>query len=182
MKRSILAAALLVTLLPGCREDTIFLVRVTDINSGAATLADVQTIDEGPPIVITIPNDVVSLRITNKPYSPSVLTAPETYWHDFLLTSYSVRWRYADGTSLSGFDFDGGLSELIPINQTVEMGILLVPASMKMQAPFNTAVGGGASFDLIATIEFRGHPVIDPGKTYRFSGSTSVTIAELADQ
>ena len=134
MKRSILAAVLLLLVLPGCKEENTFLVRVTDINGGVATQADVQVVDIGPPIVITVPNDVVGIKITNKPYSPGVVTVPQTYWHDFMVTSYSITWRYADGTPLAGFDLQGGLSELIPINTTVEMGLLLVPASMKTSA------------------------------------------------
>jgi len=185
MKRAILAAALLVILLPGCDEPNLqspFLVRITDINEGFPTSSDVQVIDIGPPIVISVPEDWATMTITNKPYSPSVVTAPNTYWHDFLVTGYTVSWRYADGTALSGFDFEGGTSTLVPVNSSVDMGILLVPAGMKTVAPFVNAVGGGAFFMLIADIELRGHPVNDPSAEYVLTGSTSVNIADYADE
>jgi hypothetical protein len=185
MKRLILAAALMVILLPGCGEENLqspFLVRISSINDGFPTAADVQVIDIGPPVVVSVPEDWATVYVTNKPYSPSIVAPPETYWNDFLVTGYRVSWRYADGTPLSGFDFEGGTNMLVPINTTVEMGMLLVPAGMKTVPPFVNAVGGGAFFMLIADVEFWGHPVNDPGTTYRMTASTSVNIADYADE
>jgi len=185
MKRAILAVALMMILLPGCAEKNLqspFLVRVTDINNGFPTSSDVQVIDIGPPIVISVPEDWATVTITNKPYNTGLVAPPDTYWNDFILTGYSVSWRYADGTALNGFDFEGGASSLIPINSSVEVGVLLVPAGMKTVAPFVNAVGGGAFFMLIADIEFRGHPVTDPGTEFVLTGSTSVNIADYADE
>ena len=53
---------------------------------------------------------------------------------------------------------------------------------MKTVPPFVSAVGGGAFFMLVADIEFWGHPVTDPDTIYRLSASTSVNIADYADE
>jgi len=185
MKRAILAIATMAILLSGCGEKNLqspFLVRITDINGGFPTASDVQVIDIGPPVVISVPEDWATVTITNKPYSPSLVAPPETYWNDFMVTGYSVTWRYADGTPLTGFDFEGGTSQLVPINSQTEMGMLLVPSGMKQVAPFSSAIGGGAFFMLIADIEFWGHPVNDPSTEYRLTASTSVNIADYADE
>ena len=197
MKRSILVATVLVVLLPGCGEENLhspFLIRVSDINEGSPTFADViEVVEEGPPRITAIPTSLSTVRITNKPYSPGVVSVPSTFWLDFQLTSYNVTWRRADGGPTSGtgwvltdFDFEAGTTEIIPIGATIEMAMQVVPVSMKSQVPFVNARspidgGTGENFRLIADIEFVGHPVTAPDTEYRFQASTTVEIADFAD-
>ena len=167
---------------------------MSDINEGAPTFADVlEVVDEGPPRITAIPTSLSSIRITNKPYNTGVVNVPSTFWNDFQMTRITVTWRRADGGPTSGtgwtltdFDFETGTTEIIPAGQTVEMGLQVVPVSMKSAIPFvnarNPIDGGtGENFRLIADLVFVGHPVTAPDTEYTFTASTTVEIADYAD-
>lgn len=211
MKRSILVVALLTVLLPGCGEQNLqspILIRVSDINEGSPTFADILiVIEEGDPSaippdprVIAIPTSIATIRITNKPYNTGVITEPSTFVHDFQLTRYEVTWRRADGGVTSGidpstgntwllsdFDFETGTTEIIPVNTTVEMAMQIVPISMKTTWPFINARGSldgfaGEDFRLIVDIVFYGHVVTAPNTEVTFQASSTVEIADFADE
>jgi len=198
MKRSILVIMLMAVMFPGCGEQNLqspILIRVSDINEGSPTFADVfLVVEEGPPLLWAIPASISLVRITNKPYSSGVITEPATFVHDFQLTSYEVTWRRADGGPTSGagwtlsdFDFEAGTTEIVPANSTIEIVMQIVPVNMKSVTPWVEArpagfLGGtGANFRLIAEIEFIGHIISDPNKEVRFQASTTVEIADFAD-
>ncbi|MFQ5600502.1 MAG: hypothetical protein ACE5G2_08110 [Candidatus Krumholzibacteriia bacterium] len=191
MWRSAILAGLALFVL-GCAESAeqnTFLVRVSSINDGAPLQADVISIDDSQdPPVAYIPEDVVTAEFTNKVYSSSVVTDPNTFWYDFQLKTYTVTWRRADGGPISGagwtlsdFDFEAATSAIVPSGGKAQVGILLAPAGMKTVEPFLSARFGDY-LQLIADIDFVGSPAISPDEEIHVYASLSVNFADFEDQ
>lgn len=189
MRRLVLGSLLALAIL-GCEnvEQNAFVVKVSSINRGSPVLADVLAWDTQNEVWY-IPVEVVPIEFTNRVYSRSTVIDPENFAFDFQLRSYSVRWRPADGGPTSGtgwtlaqFDFSGATSQVIPVNSSAEVGVLLGSVSMKEVTPFADLAFAAGSIPLIADIEFVGNPAIDPDDEIRIQASVLVEFANFADE
>lgn len=184
------ACAALALLLVGCEESAeqnTFIVRVSSINDGGPLLADVIAYDDQDRPYV--PTDVVTIELTNRPYSSSVVVDPGTLWYDFQVRSVSVRWRRNDGGptagagwNLSDFDHTQTTSALVPFNGSATFGALLVPVAMKVQDPFGSLAMSGGVIALTADIDIVGSPAIDGSDEIHIPASLSVTFANFADE
>lgn len=187
MRRAAILSGLMLLVL-GCTESSeqnTFVVRVSEINRNSPLLADVLFCETDT--TCTVPTNVVLTKFTNRVYSPSVITDPSVFWYDFHLKGYTVTWRRTDGGPTSGpgwqlsdFNHTQATSAVIPINSSVEVGILVVPVGMKLVTPFAQLAAGGV-IDLIADIDFVGTPAIDPDDDIHVLASLSVSFANFAD-
>ena len=187
MWRSAILAGLVVALV-GCETDApVVEVRVSSINDGGPVLADLIVVDEQTGEV-SIPEDVVLAEFTNRAEASSVVTGPNTFVNAFHLQRYYVTWRRADGGPTSGtgwalsdYDFEAATSVVVPINTTVETGILIAPAGMKTTGPFAQALVNGEELLLIADIDFVGTMAVGSEAEMHVYASVSVNFANFAD-
>lgn len=173
----------------GCTESAeqnTFVVKVSSMNHGNPLLADVLVFNKQDS-TFSVPVDVVPVAFTNKAYAPGVVTDPALFWSDFQLKSYDVVWRRTDGGATSGpgwnlsdFNFSGSATQVVPINTTTEVGIMLASVEMKSVEPFASLAFGGA-ISLVADVDFVGSAAIDPGHDVHVPASLSVSFANFKD-
>jgi hypothetical protein len=185
MKRCAILAGLVLFAI-GCGDETLhspFLVRVSQINGGAPLQADVIVVvdKEADPPELAVPEDVVVVRIENRPYNSVSVTQPNTFAHDFQVTGYTVTWRYANGAPLSGFDFGAATSVIVPANGMAEFGVLIAPAGMKQVDPFAQLLIDGEILT-IADVDIFGAFVNNPTQEIHMATSLSVNFADFADE
>jgi len=184
MKRAALAIFPVLFVL-GCAEsdNNPFIVRVTDINNGAALFADVIAINTTDQTAF-IPTDVTPVVMSNRPYSESVVVDGSTFALDFQVQSYTVTFRPTQGTppdlALAPYTHSEAASTVVPINGSATLGLLIVPLSMKIAAPF-AALQAGGQIPLIANIDIVGGSAVNPSQQIHVNASLSVVFANFAD-
>lgn len=187
MWRSAILAGLFLVL-AGCESDApVVEVRVSSINGGGPVLADLIIVDDQTGEV-SIPEEVVVAEFTNRSEATSVVNNPGTFVNAFHLQRYIVSWRRADGGSTSGagwtladYDFEAATSVVVPVNSTVETGVLIAPAGMKTTGPFAQALVNGEELLLIADIDFIGTMAVGTEEEMHVYASVSVNFADFAD-
>lgn len=184
MKRAALAILPALFVL-GCEESdhNPFIVRVTSVNNGSTLLSDVISFDQTT-MTNFIPTDVTPVVLQNRPYTQSVVVDPTNFSLDFQMQQYTVTFRATEGTpgglSLGAFTHTEAATAVVPINGSATLGMLIVPLSMKIAAPF-AALASGGQIPLIADIDIVGTPAVDPSKTIHVQASLSVVFANFAD-
>ena len=169
----------------GCAESdhNPFIVRVTSVNNGSTLLSDVIAINTTDQTSF-IPTDVTPVVLSNRPYSESVVVDPTNFALDFQIEQYTVTFRATAGTPaglvLAPYTHSEATSLLVPINGTATLGMLIVPLSMKIAAPF-MALQAGGQIPLIADIDIAGSPAVNPSKQIHVNASMSVVFANFAD-
>lgn len=179
MKRAALAIVPALFVL-GCTESdqNPFIVRVTSMNNGATLFADVVMADG------TIPTELPPVVLSNRPYSSSVVIDETSFALDYQVDRYTVTFRPTEGTpaglALGAFTHTEAATTVVPINGSATLGVLVVPLSMKIAAPF-VALQTGGQIPLIADIDIEGSPAINPNERIHVRSSLSVVFANFAD-
>ena len=184
MKRFAILAGLVLFAI-GCGDETLhspFLVRVSQINGGVPLQADLIVVVDEATGETAIPEDVVVVRIENRPYNSVSVTEPGTFVHDFQVTGYTVTWRYANGAPLAGFDFQAATTAIVPANSAAEFGLLIAPAGMKMVDPFLSVLLGGGQIQTIADFDIVGAFMHRPDDPIHMTASLTVNFADFADE
>jgi hypothetical protein len=185
MRRAVILAGLALLAL-GCSESAeqnTYVVRVSSINKGGPLSADLIVFNKTDS-TYSVPVDAVVTEFTNKVYSPSVITDPNTAWFDFQVKSYKVTWSRADGGPDlgTGFDFTGATTAIVPVNGSSEVSILLAPAGMKESSPFVDLLLTGGEIRLNADIDFVGSAAVDPTEDVHVHARLLVSFANYADK
>jgi hypothetical protein len=183
-RAALLLAVALLTLGCDSANQNPFIVRVTDINNGGSTLfADVIHVDQSGSV--TVPTELVPMVLTNKRYQNGTVPDAGTYWYDFQVRRYEVKWRWGSGSvapfDLTPFDHVQTTSLVVPFDGEATLAALLVPIGMKTTPPFDGLAAGGA-INLFADINVVGTSAIDETHEINVRTSLAVAFANYADE
>jgi hypothetical protein len=189
MKRKILAFSLVVVVLAiiaascenGSQENRAVVI-VSSINENVPYFSDVleqgdTVLVGGLPYIVDdfITEDYVVVTFYNRPYNDFTTTGPGKPLSDFLITSYRVEWRLANGaTGAVPPTYDGATSIQVPSNTLVSAAVLLVPFNLKNAAGiFFPLWYSDTEVLTIAHITFWGHEV---GSDREWSFAAELTV------
>lgn len=184
-RAALLLAVALLTLGCDAANQNPFLVRVTDINNGGASLlADVIHMNQDGTQVI--PTELVPMVLTNKRYEQTSTPDPGTYWYDFQVKRYEVTWRWGGavvpGVDLTQFAHVQTTSLVVPFDGEATLSALIVPIGMKTTPPFDGLAGSAGAINLLADIVIVGSSAIDSSTEIYVRTSLAVAFADYADE
>jgi hypothetical protein len=116
---------------------------------------------------------------------PDPLLGPSQY-NDIQVTRYVVTYMRADGKNAQGTDvpysFEGGLSVLVPIGQSVSVSFIIVREVAKQEPPLLnlTQAFTGDVLNITARVDFYGHDLAN--KNVKATGYLPIFFANYADQ
>lgn len=128
-------------------------------------------------------NAVIELEVLSK--NPQLVGALPL--QDVLVERYEVRYIRSDGLDTEGVDvpyrISGGLSVLVPANETAEVALILVRHQAKFEPPLSTLRGPvGGEIVLSTTAEITLHGRTTAGKVVSTRGFVRIQFADFADE
>jgi hypothetical protein len=191
----VLTVVILAGILAACDdnlEDTRSIVTVASINENAPFFSDVlaqgDSVYDKSGVAITrddyVVEDWVKIVFYNKAYDPINTSAPGEPYGEVIITNYRIEWERVDnnGTDVPN-TYYGATSVVIPVGETVEGGILLVPFYEKNRAYLQELnyLGPriGEEVLCIAHITFYAHEVGVPSRELTFTASLSVNFGDI---
>lgn len=129
--------------------------------------------------------DTAEATLSASMLDPDPLLGPSQY-NDIQVTRYVVTYLRADGKNTQGTDvpysFEGGLSVLVPIGQSVSISFIIVREVAKQEPPLLnlTQAFPGDVLNVTARVDFYGHDLAN--KKVKATGYLPIFFANYADQ
>jgi hypothetical protein len=129
--------------------------------------------------------DTAEATLSASMLDPDPLLGPSQY-NDIQVTRYVVTYMRADGKNAQGTDvpysFEGGLSVLVPIGQSVSVSFIIVREVAKQEPPLLnlTQAFTGDVLNITARVDFYGHDLAN--KNVKATGYLPIFFANYADQ
>lgn len=129
--------------------------------------------------------DTATATLTAKLLQPESPLGPSQY-NSIMLTRYIVSYFRTDGKNSEGVDipysFEGSLSTLIEIDQSVDISFIIVREVAKLEPPLINLADGRAegTINVTAKVEFYGHDLTN--KTVKATGYLTIVFANYIDE
>ena len=129
-------------------------------------------------------NDNVSITLEALPKNPNFeLEAP---LESVLVTRYEVNYRRSDGLNREGVDvpyrITGGLSTLVPFNDTADVVFVVVRHQAKFEPPLTNLAGAANPVVLTMVAEITLHGQTTSGRAVSARGFLTINFADFADE
>ena len=167
--------ALLGGIATGCSDDAAVrsVLQVTEINGNQPLSSDVA---EGPDSMLTVREDAIVIKVSNTPHDAVLDLASGKPFSVITLERYEIRFESAESIP----PVTGALGWTVESGRSVEGSLIVVPASLKLQAPLVSLRRGG-EIQAIAWLTITGRETTSGSQT-KVEASFPVNFANWADQ
>jgi hypothetical protein len=171
----VFTVVLLGGIVAGCSDDAAVrsVLQVTEINGNQPLSSDVA---EGPDSSITIREDAIVITVSNTPHDAVLNLASGKPFSVITLESYEIRFEGDESIP----PVSGALGWTVESGKTVEGSLVVVPASLKVQAPLISLRRGG-EIQTTAWLTITGREATS-GSKVKVEASFPVNFANWADQ
>jgi hypothetical protein len=175
-----LALALLTVVLAGwiaagCSDDSTprSVLQITDINKNQPLSSDVA---EGPDSALTVREDAIVITVKNTPHDTVLDLSSEQAFSLVTLDRYEIRFESSESIPT----VSGALGWTVRSGSSVDGSLVVVPASLKVQAPLISLRDGG-EIQTTARLTIIGHEATS-NSTIKVVTSFPVNFANWTDQ
>jgi len=129
--------------------------------------------------------DIAKATLTAQLLQPDA-SLGASHYNSIQVTRYVVSYIRADGKSTEGLDvpysFEGSLSTLVEVGQSVEVNFIIVRAAAKLEPPLVNLQEGRAegTLNVTAKIDFYGHDMAN--RKVKATGYLTIVFANYIDQ
>lgn len=129
--------------------------------------------------------DAAKASLTAQLLQPDAPLGASTF-NSIQITRYVVSYFRADGKNTEGVDvpysFEGSLSTLVEVGQTVDISFIIVRAAAKLEPPLINLAEGRAegTLNVKAKVEFYGHDLTN--RNVKATGYLTIVFANYIDQ
>ncbi len=130
--------------------------------------------------------DSATVTLQAKLLNPEPLVPQASQYTSIVVTRYVVSYSRSDGQNTPGVDvpysFEGSLSTLIEIDETVDISFVMVREVAKFEPPLLDLRDGGDELVIqtTATIDFYGHDLVN--NAVKATGYLSIFFADFVDE